>query len=338
MAANLTPQYFDAEKKYREAKTVPDKIAALEEMLSVMPKHKASEKLQKELKTKISKLRQSLQKKSATSFRGAVPTLKREGAGQVFIIGSPNSGKSSILANLTKATPEIGEYSFTTQTLIPGMLKFEDIQVQLVDTPAISAGHTKTWLSSLLRNADGIVVVFDLGSDQIIEDFEEVFKYVTQCKVKLEPDSPTQPEPGWVSIPGFLVGNKSDLDEDGLRRQILAESLSPGSSLMSVSILDQDSLAALPAKIFRLLGIIRVYCKTPGKPADLSTPTVLKTGSTAFDFSETIHKDLQEKFKYARLWRKGQAGGEKSEGSSPDGIRIARDYELKDGDVVEIHT
>jgi len=338
MAANLTPAYFAAEEKYREAKTVPDKIAALEEMLSVMPKHKASEKLQKELKTKISKLRESLQKKSATSFRGTVPTLKREGAGQVFIIGSPNSGKSSLLANLTKATPEIGEYSFTTQTLIPGMLQFEDTQVQLVDTPAISPEHTKTWLSSLLRNADGILVVLDLGSDEIIEDSEEVFKYLTQCKIRLETGPPAQPEPGWVSIPGFLVGNKFDLDDDGVRRQILADSLSQGLSLMPVSILDENSLSALPAKIFRLLGKIRVYCKTPGKPADLSTPTVLKSGSTALDFSETIHKDLQEKFKYARLWRKSHAGGEKSEGSSPDGIRIARDYELKDGDVVEIHT
>ena len=351
MTVNLTPAYFAAEEKYREAKTVPDKIAALEEMLSVMPKHKASETLKKELKTKLSKLKESLQKKSATSFRGTVPTLKREGAGQVFIIGSPNSGKSSLLANLTKATPEIGEYAFTTQTLIPGMMKFEDVQVQLVDTPAISPEHTQTWLSSLLRNTDGIVLVLDLGSDQILEDSEEVFKYLAQCKIKLlivsesvEQARPlhnnpkTESEPGWVSIPGFLVGNKSDLDDDGVRRQILSETLGPGASIIPVSLLDENSLAALPAKIFRLLDKIRVYCKAPGKPADLSTPTVLKSGSTALAFSETIHKDLLEKFKFARLWRKGQAGGEKSEGPTPDGIRIARDYELKDGDVVEIHT
>ncbi|MDD5223870.1 MAG: 50S ribosome-binding GTPase [bacterium] len=338
MTVNATPAYFAAEEKYREAKTVPEKIAALEEMLSAMPKHKASETLKKELKAKLSKLKESLQKKSATAFRGTVPTIKREGAGQVFIIGSPNSGKSSLLANLTKATPEIGEYAFTTQTLIPGMMKFEDVQVQLVDTPAISPEHTQTWLSSLLRNADGIVIVLDLGSDQILEDSEEVFKYLAQCKIRFAPASPAQPEPGWVSIPGFLVGNKSDLDDDGVRRQILSETLGPGASIIPVSLLDENSLAALPVKIFRLLDKIRVYCKAPGKPADFSSPTVLKSGSTALDFSETIHKDLLEKFKFARLWRKGQAGGEKSEGPTPDGIRIARDYELKDGDVVEIHT
>lgn len=338
MPANLTPEYLEAERKYREAKSPPEKIAALEEMMAVVPKHKGTEKLRKELKTKLSKLRQAQQKKAATARRGSVPTVKSEGAGQVFLIGPPNSGKSSLLAGLTHATPDIGEYPFTTRTLIPGMMPYEDIQIQLVDTPPISPDHTETWLSSPLRNADGILVVLDLGSDQILEEYEETMGYLARSKIRMSRSAGEKGETGWVVIPSIMVLNKMDLDRDGVREQLLSE-ISESSEVPTrrVCTRETDGLEDLRSGIFRMLDVIRVYSKSPGKPADLANPTVVGSGCTALEFTDKIHKDFKDKFKFARLWRKASSDRESGEDVPPGGIRISRDYELKDGDVIEIH-
>ena len=339
MPANLTPEYLEAEKAYREAKTAPEKIAALEEMLAVVPKHKGTEKLRKELKTRLSKLRQNQQKKAATARRSSVPTIKPEGAGQAFLIGPPNTGKSSLLARLTHATPDIGDYPFTTRTLIPGMMQYEDIQIQLVDTPPISPDHTETWLSSPLRNADQILVVLDLGSDRILEEQEEIAGYLARSKIKIagQPGE-EKAEFGWVVTPAIVVCNKDDLDPDGVRYQLLTE-LAGNSDIpfFRVSARSSTGLEDLKSQIFRQLGVIRVYSKTPGKPADLTNPTVVQSGCTAIEFTDKIHKEFREKFRFARLWRKTSEPGEDPENGPKGGIRISRDYELQYGDIIEIH-
>src|SRR3972149_10431766 len=97
MPANLTPQYLEAEQKFKDAKTTPEKIAALEEMLSVIPKHKGTEKMRAELRRRLSKLKAEKEKKGATKHAAPVYLVEREGAGQVGLAGPPNSGKSSLI-------------------------------------------------------------------------------------------------------------------------------------------------------------------------------------------------------------------------------------------------
>ena len=131
MPANLPPQYFEAEKRYRSAREPEEKIAALEAMLAIMPHHKGTDKLHAVLRQKIAKFSLEAEKKYATARRTGF-YIDREGAGQVMLVGPANAGKSQLLAAVTEAIPEIAEYPFTTKTPMPGMMKFEDIQIQLV--------------------------------------------------------------------------------------------------------------------------------------------------------------------------------------------------------------
>ena len=128
MPANLPPQYFEAEKNFRAAKTTPEKIAALEEMLAIMPKHKGTDHLRAKLRQRIAKLTQAAEKKSATQRASMV--IEKEGAAQVAVIGMPNSGKSQLVASTTNAATTVAEYPFTTHTAIPGMMEFENIKIK----------------------------------------------------------------------------------------------------------------------------------------------------------------------------------------------------------------
>ena len=159
MPANLTPEYRRAEEQFRAAKTPEGKLEALEEMLRVVPKHKGTDGLQADLKARIAKLRkQPAAKVGKSSFTHMVP---REGAGQVVLVGPPNSGKSALVAALTRATPDVGEYPFTTRDATPGMMRFENVAIQLVDLPPLSAQHVEPWVFDLVRTADLCWLVVD---------------------------------------------------------------------------------------------------------------------------------------------------------------------------------
>ena len=148
MPANLPPQYFEAEKNFRMAKTAPEKIAALEEMLAIMPKHKGTDHLRGELRRRIAKLTQSTDRKAATQ-RASMVILK-EGAGQVVVVGLPNAGKSQLVATITNASPAVAEYPFTTTAATPGMMEFENIKIQLIDTPPIIEQAIEWWLPHMI--------------------------------------------------------------------------------------------------------------------------------------------------------------------------------------------
>ena len=130
MPANLTPQYLEAELKFKQAKTTPDKIKALEVMMAVIPKHKGTERLRGQLKSRMAKLKEELQKRPTVGRAEQVYNIKREGAAQVVLLGLPNSGKSSLLSRITNASSEVADYPFTTQKPVPGMMKFENLQIQ----------------------------------------------------------------------------------------------------------------------------------------------------------------------------------------------------------------
>jgi len=175
MPTNLSPGYFKAEERYLQARTLEERILATEELIRAAPKHKGTEKLLKTLKHRLAKLRRELQEKRESKVgRGGGPSfaVKKEGAAQVALVGLPNSGKSWLLRKLTSARPEVADYPFTTREPVPGMMQFEDVQVQLVEVPAIVEGSSLgkglgAQPLSAARNADVIALVVDVSADPI---------------------------------------------------------------------------------------------------------------------------------------------------------------------------
>ncbi len=130
MAVNLPPQYHDAEARYKKGRTPEERLAGLREMWVILPKHKASEKVQAELKTKICELTDEIEQAKSGPKKAAPGSYKipKQGAGQIVFVGPPNAGKSLLLSKLTKATPAVAPYPFTTREPIPGMMDVEDVR------------------------------------------------------------------------------------------------------------------------------------------------------------------------------------------------------------------
>jgi ribosome-interacting GTPase 1 len=331
MPANLTPDYLEAERRFREAKDAQAKIEALEEMLSVIPKHKGTEKLQADLKSRLAKLRAQPRKKGAAGRHEDPYHIPKEGAAQLVLVGPPNSGKSAVLKALTHADPEVTEYPFATRKPLPGMMTYENIQIQLIDTPSIDAGFMEPFMPRMVRLADGVLLVVDGGSDDILEQTSTVLEKLENLKIRLAGRVAAGPEGAGVAGPmdkkTLLVCTRSDREGAGKRFEILRELTGDRFRSLLVSTYSAASLETLKKEIFDFLEIIRVYTKTPGKKADLSRPYVFPRGTTVIDASEHVHKDFREKFKFAKIW-----GSEKY-----DGQMVQRDFLLQDGDVIEFH-
>src|SRR3972149_6490391 len=167
MPANLPPEYFEAERRFKQASTPVEKIFALEELIAKIPKHKGTDRLRGDLRRKLSQLKKEAEvaRHSKKGGKSYLYVVQREGASQVALVGFANSGKSSILASVTNATPVIAEYPISTLTPLPGMMPFEDIQIQLVDLPPVGNESTDGWVSGILRTADALLIVLDLTED-----------------------------------------------------------------------------------------------------------------------------------------------------------------------------
>ena len=330
MSANLPPQYLEAEEEFRTAETAEAKHAALKKMLSLIPKHKGTEKMQAEIKKRIAKWKEAAEKArkkgGGRSDPGHVP---REGAAQVALLGPVNAGKSSLLATLTNSTPQVADYPFTTRVPQPGMLFHHGIPIQLVDTPALDQNFTERWIATLIRNADMAAVVLDLARDDLIEQWEAVFTVLASLKIRLvgARDPKVFSDDGWANIPALYLGNKCRMEDSPQRLAILAELVEDLPDILPVSARTGSGLEEFKELLRESMGLIRVYSKPPGKEADLTAPFVLRQGSTVAELATLVHKELASRLRFARVWGP----------QVYDGQRVAMDYALADGDIVELN-
>lgn len=328
MPANLPPQYYEAEKRFRLARTDKEKLVILKEMWAIMPKHKGTDRLQGELKAKLSQLKKEMQtkKKSGKSFYSH--HIEKEGAAQVVLIGLPNAGKSQIVTSLTNATPQVASYPFTTREPLVGMMPFKDIKIQLIDTPPITEEFIEPWLPEIVKYADYVILVVDLGSEEVLNQIDVILKRLEQSKIKLAAKEEENDElNARFYKKTMIVGNKNDIPDAEEHLKVLKDLHGDNFLLLSISAKKREGLQELKRKIYEELAIIRVYTKESGKSADMDDPIVLKKGSRLIDAARVIHKDFAFKLKYAKVW-----------GSSKfDGQKVDRNHLLEDGDVVEFH-
>jgi len=327
MPANLTPDYLAADRKLKEAATPQDKLAALEEMLATIPKHKGTEKMQANLKSRIAKMRGEAQRRKGAVRARPFYHVEREGAGQIALAGAPNSGKSSILAALTHAVPEIADYPFTTRVPQSGMAAFEDLQVQLVDLPPISEEFSEGWLYAIIRGADGVLVAVDLADADILTSTEQVLKLLEAANLRLVPPGRVDGRRPAGELPAIFVATKLDAPNARETLQIFREFYGSRLPLLPVSSQQDVNLGELRKTMFAMLNVIRVYSKKPGKKPDLSVPYILRKGAAVLEAAAVVHKDFAERLKYARLWRRGGLEGQ----------MVGRDHPLEDGDILELH-
>jgi ribosome-interacting GTPase 1 len=330
MAANLTPQYLEAEAEYKKAQTAEERLACLKKMYALLPKHKASEKLQAELKTKISDAREEVERERKSPKKGGISyKVPRQGAGQYVLLGAPNVGKSRLVSRLTRAAPEVAPYPFTTREPQAGMMAWQDARVQLVDLPPITADYMESYLSSLVRAADAALLVVDLGDDDGPFAAEAVLDRLAQTKTVLvgQPAPGLRDDPGIQYVKTLLVANKRDLpgaeDRLGMVRELFGERF----PMQAISAEQGGGLEELRKAVYQFLKVIRVYTKQPGKPADLTSPYTCPAGSTVVDMAILVHRDFAEKLKSARVWGSGVF----------DGQTVGREHVLHDKDVVELH-
>jgi ribosome-interacting GTPase 1 len=330
MPANLTPQYGKAEEEYRRASTPAERLEKLREMFRLIPKHKGTEKLQAELKQKISRARDEAESGKATAKKsGLSHKVPREGAGQVVLIGGPNVGKSALVDALTNARPEVAAYPFTTRSPQPGMLTWEDVKVQLVDLPPITADFFEPWVANIARAADAALLVVDLGDDDALDAAEAALARLADVHTELVGELPFDVEDeALIHLPTVLVANKIDAPGASDRLELVREWLGPRfGTIVATSSTTGAGLDELRQAAYDLLGVIRIYTKAPGKPVDRTNPYTVPLGSTVLDLARTVHRDFEQTLKFAKVWGTGVFEGQ----------TVKRDHELHDADVVELH-
>ncbi|NLG50223.1 MAG: TGS domain-containing protein [Chloroflexi bacterium] len=337
MPTNLPPEAQEAERRYRAAQSVEERIQALEEWLRYIPKHKGTDKLRADLRQRLSKLQGAAKGPKTLSKHESSFRIDREGAGQVAVVGAPNVGKSALVARLTKATPEVSPAPFTTWEPTPGMMPIEDIQVQLIDTPPLHSDYIEPELIELIRRADLILLVVDVrtdplgqleASDALLQERGIVMRRPAAEDADEEDDAEA-PAGGRrvVYRPVVVVANKYDDESADDEWEIFCALLDDDWPIVPVSAETGRNLERLKQEVFRRLEIVRIYAKPPGKPPDMERPYVLPEGSTVEELAAKVHRDFYENLTAARVWGTGVF----------DGQMVGRDHVLHDGDIVELH-
>jgi len=325
MPANLPPDYFEAERRFKQAATTAEKIAALEDLMATVPKHKGTDHLRADLRRKLSQLNKEAQeqRRKKGGGRDSLYNVPREGAAQVALAGFANAGKSSILANLTKAVPVVADYPLSTVLPCPGMMPYEDIQIQLIDLPPIPNEATDGWVSGIMRVADALLIVIDLAEDADTQ-MELLLDQIGKWNIRTE--KPREGETRVLVKRALVAANKKDLPGAMENFDRLRSARGSRFPMVALSCLKKEGLEDLKRGIFQLVSIIRVYSKPPGKDPDLSMPYTVPAGSTVMDVAEKVHKDFVTKLKYARVWGSAKF----------DGMRVERTHVLKDRDIIEL--
>jgi hypothetical protein len=296
-------------------------------MLTLLPKHKGTDKLRADLRRRVSKVKAASQTKKGAGKRESAFQIDKEGAGQVVVVGPANVGKSALVARLTNANPEVANFPLTTWKPTPGMMPVENIQIQLVDTPALNRDYVEPELMDLIRRSDLILLVVDLQTDPV-EQLEETVDLLEENRIVPSHLRDQCTEQRLLKfIPFLVLANKNDDANTDENLEIFQELTDNDWPMISVSTITGRNLELLKDTLVDKLQIIRVYSKAPGKEPDLTSPFVLKRGSTVEDFAGKVHKDFVDKLKIAKVWG----------GSVFDGQMVQRDYILQDGDVVELH-
>jgi ribosome-interacting GTPase 1 len=325
MPANLTPDYLEAERRFKSARTTEEKVVAIEGMMATIPRHKGTEKMQADLKRRLSKLRAEQFRRPASRI-DIIHRVEKEGAGQVAMVGPPNSGKSLLVRTLTHATPEVADYPFTTRVPLPGMMPYEDVQIQLVDLPPVHPDFPESWLYQIIRNAHAALLVVDLSDPDLLEDLETTLGPVASAKVRLE-QAELRGGQGWIRKRTLLVANKIDASGAPEDLDVLRDLYGNRFPKNPVSAETGEGLEPLRHVVFEVLDVIRVYTKAPGKKLERTAPYILKRGSRLIDLAAQVHQDFIAQLKYARVWREGRF----------DGQMLNREQLLEDKDVVELH-
>ncbi len=326
MPTNLPPEFYDADRKYREAATNEEKIAALEEMLTTIPKHKGTDKLRAEYRKKLSKLKSVNQTKKQVSKHDSHFVIEKEGAGRIIALGSANTGKSSLIKTFSHASPEISENPYTTWIPTPGMMNFENVQFQLIDTPPLDRDYLEPEFINLIKSSDLVILMLDIQAYPL-QQIDLDIRVLKEYHIMPESFKPDEPDKRVSYIPFIILVNKVDSPELMDEFEVLDELLGEDHKLIPFSLKNRINYDKLMESLLRTMNIIRVYSKPPHEDADMSQPFVLKTGDTLDDFARKVHRDFAEQLKSARVW------GE----NVYDGQHIGHDYILSDGDIIELH-
>ncbi len=341
MPANLTQEYKRAEAAFRKAREPRERLECLNLMLRTIPKHKGTERLQADIKTRIKQLGEELSTaRKGAGRRGPSHVVRPEGAAQIALVGPPNVGKSALHARLTGSHSEVAPYPFTTAEPVAGMLPWEDIHFQLVDLPPIAREHRLPWIGNALQPAHGCMLVVDMQEPDCIESVEAVIDLLRQMRITLvasceregegtggTPGEEALPDPFAVRLPTLLVANSLGRcpDPDG-ELEALQELLGTSFPIMAVSAVTGQGCDEIGAWWFRALDVVRVYSKVPGRPPDMSQPFTIRRGDAVRDVARLVHRDVASELKFARIWS-----------GALQGQQVGRDYLLSDGDVVELH-
>jgi ribosome-interacting GTPase 1 len=325
MPANLPPEYFEVERRYKASQSNAEKISLLEELISTIPKHKGTDKLRADLRRRLSRMKDAAQaQRKKTGRHESAYHIEREGAGRVVLVGPPNVGKSALVAALTHATPKVSESPFSTWAPTPGMMPFENIQIQLIDAPPLTREHIEPEMMDMIRTSDLVLPVIDLQAFPF-EQLETTLAILKEHHI--EPLRRQDMDPQITYLPFVLVLSKDDDEKSDADFQAFCELLEEEWTIVSVSATTGRYFELFKQSVFRGLNIIRVYSKPPGKEADPTSPFVLKEGSTVEELAGKVHKDFLQKLRSARVW-----------GSvAHDGQQVGRNHVLHDGDIVELH-
>ena len=326
MPTNLPPDYFAVEKRYRAAQSPREKIELVEEMLSIVPKHKGTDHLRADLRRRLSKLKSQPQSKKGSGKRDSAFHLDREGAGQVPLVGMANVGKSALVAALTRATPEVSAAPYTTWQPTPGMMEYEDVHFQLVDTPSLNRDFVEPALMDLIRRADLITLVIDLQTYPLEQLEASILMLEQHHVVPRRWQGRYDSEQRMAYMPVQVLVNKHDDERTDSDWEVINELLGQEWPLLPVSAATGRGREHLGQVLFDRLEVMRIYSKPPGREPDLSSPYVMHKEGTLEEFAVGVHKDFYERLKSARVWGSGLY----------DGQMVGRDHVLHDGDIVEL--